>query len=31
MKSIKIVKPASKAKPQGYCANWVDEPPMNKK
>jgi hypothetical protein len=28
---IKIVKSASKVKPQGYCANWVDEPPMNKK
>ena len=28
---IKIVKKGSSAKPTGYCANWVDEPPMNKK
>lgn len=28
---IKIVKKASNVKPSGYCGNWVDEPPMNKK
>jgi len=28
---IKIVKKASSVKPSGYCGNWVDEPPMNKK
>jgi hypothetical protein len=28
---IKIVKKASSVKPSGFCANWVDEPPMNKK
>lgn len=31
MKTIKIVKKASSAKPSGFCANWIDEPPMNKK
>ncbi len=28
---IKIVKKASNVKPSGFCVNWVDEPPMNKK
>jgi hypothetical protein len=28
---IKIVKKASNVKPSGFCASWVDEPPMNKK
>jgi hypothetical protein len=28
---IKIVKKASNVKPTGWCGNWVDEPPMNKK
>ena len=28
---IKIVKKASNVKPSGYCASWVDDPPMNKK
>jgi hypothetical protein len=28
---IKIVKKATNVKPTGYCSNWVDEPPMNKK
>jgi hypothetical protein len=28
---IKIVKKATNVKPSGWCANWVDEPPMNKK
>jgi hypothetical protein len=28
---IKIVKKASNVKPSGYCGQWVDEPPMNKK
>jgi hypothetical protein len=28
---IKIVKKASSVKPSGFCASWVDEPPMNKK
>jgi hypothetical protein len=31
MKTIKVVKKASNIKPQGYCLNWVDDPPMNKK
>jgi hypothetical protein len=31
MMRIKIVKKASSVKPSGYCSNWVDEPPMNKK
>jgi hypothetical protein len=28
---IKIVKKATNVKPSGYCASFVDEPPMNKK
>jgi hypothetical protein len=28
---IKIVKKATNVKPSGYCGNWIDEPPMNKK
>jgi len=28
---IKIVKKATNVKPSGWCSNWVDEPPMNKK
>jgi len=28
---IKVVKKASNVKPSGYCTNWIDEPPMNKK
>ena len=28
---IKIVKKATNVKPTGYCSNWIDEPPMNKK
>jgi hypothetical protein len=28
---IKIVKKATNVKPSGFCSNWVDEPPMNKK
>jgi hypothetical protein len=28
---IKIVKKATNVKPSGWCANWIDEPPMNKK
>jgi hypothetical protein len=28
---IKIVKKASSIKPSGYCIQFVDEPPMNKK
>jgi hypothetical protein len=28
---IKVVKKATKVKPSGMCAYWVDEPPMNKK
>lgn len=28
---IKIVKKATNVKPSGWCGNWVDEPPMNKK
>ena len=28
---IKVVKKASNMKPTGYCASWVDDPPMNKK
>jgi hypothetical protein len=28
---IKIVKKASNVKPSGYCGQFVDEPPMNKK
>jgi len=28
---IKIVQKASSIKPSGYCIQFVDEPPMNKK
>ena len=28
---IKVVKKASNVKPSGFCATWVDDPPMNKK
>ena len=28
---IKIVKKATSKKPSGYCNEFVDEPPMNKK
>jgi len=28
---IKIVKKATQVKPSGFCATWVDDPPMNKK
>jgi len=28
---IKVVKKASNVKPSGFCASWVDDPPMNKK
>jgi hypothetical protein len=28
---IKVVKKASSVKPTGYCSNWIDDPPMNKK
>lgn len=28
---IKIVQKATSVKPSGYCASFVDEPPMNKK
>jgi len=28
---IKVVKKATNVKPTGWCSNWVDEPPMNKK
>ena len=28
---IKVVKKASSVKPSGFCASFVDEPPMNKK
>jgi hypothetical protein len=28
---IKIVKKASNKKPSGYCGQFIDEPPMNKK
>lgn len=28
---IKIVQKATNVKPNGYCASFVDEPPMNKK
>lgn len=31
MKTIKIVKKGSSAKPSGMCGGWVDEPPFNKK
>jgi hypothetical protein len=28
---IKVVKKASNVKPSGFCVQFVDEPPMNKK
>jgi hypothetical protein len=28
---IKVIKKASNVKPTGYCIQWVDDPPMNKK
>ena len=28
---IKVVKKASNVKPSGFCAAFVDDPPMNKK
>jgi hypothetical protein len=28
---IKVVKKAASIKPSGYCIQFVDEPPMNKK
>jgi hypothetical protein len=28
---IKVVKKAANAKPTGYCASWIDDPPMTKK
>jgi hypothetical protein len=28
---IKVVKTATNKKPAGYCGDFVDEPPMNKK
>ena len=28
---IKVIKKASNVKPSGWCASFVDEPPMNKK
>jgi hypothetical protein len=28
---ITIVKKAANVKPTGYCTNFIDEPPMNKK
>ncbi len=28
---ITVVKKAANVKPSGYCATWVDDPPMNKK
>jgi hypothetical protein len=28
---IKVVKKASNVKPAGFCYQFVDEPPMNKK
>jgi hypothetical protein len=28
---VKVIKKASNAKPIGFCAAFVDEPPMNKK
>jgi hypothetical protein len=28
---IKVVKKGSSVKPSGFCASYVDEPPMNKK
>jgi len=28
---INVVKKATSKKPSGYCTNFIDEPPMNKK
>jgi len=28
---IRVIKKASNVKPSGYCAQIVDDPPMNKK
>ena len=28
---IKVIKKASNVKPSGWCASFIDEPPMNKK
>jgi len=28
---IKVIKKANATKPTGWCASWVDDPPMNKK
>ena len=28
---IKIVKKAVQVKPSGFCASFIDDPPMNKK
>jgi hypothetical protein len=28
---IKVVKKATNVKPSGFCAAWIDDPPMNKK
>lgn len=28
---IKVIKKASNVKPIGYCVQWVDDPPINRK
>jgi len=28
---IKVIKTASNVKPAGYCTQWIDDPPINKK
>ena len=28
---IKVIKKASNVRPSGFCASWLDDPPMNKK
>jgi hypothetical protein len=28
---VKVIKKASNVKPTGFCAAFVDDPPMNKK
>jgi len=28
---VKVVKKAANVKPSGFCSNYVDDPPMNKK
>jgi len=28
---IKVIKKASNVKPTGFCSQYVDDPPMNKK